>query len=84
MVRTVGLAIDRKRTGPANALAAIGIECDRLLALCDKPFVHDIQHFEKRRIRRNVRGLVFDELPFALRVSLAPDLEFEIHESLKL
>ncbi len=36
----------------ADPLAAIVIEGDRLLALLDEPLVHDVEHLEKRHVRR--------------------------------
>ena len=39
MIRTMGLTIDRKRTGSADAFAAIGIESDRLLIAREQLFV---------------------------------------------
>ena len=79
MIGAVGLAIDRQRTNAANAFATIGVERNRFLAAPKQIFVQDVEHFEKRRVRRNVAHLIIDELAAGLPILLAPNLEFKIH-----
>ena len=53
---TVGHAVDHETAHAADALAAIVIERDRLLALRDQAFVDHIQHLQKRHVRADVRA----------------------------
>ena len=62
MIRPVRFAVDGERARAANALAAIGVERDRFFAATEQLFVHDVEHLEKRSIRRNIGRFVFDEL----------------------
>ena len=79
MIRAVRFAIDREGARPADSFATIRIERDRFLILADKPFVHDVEHLEKRSVRRNARHFIRDELALRLRIFLPPDFEFELH-----
>ncbi len=80
MIGAMRFAVDRERAGAADAFATIRIERDRLFAAADQAFVHDIEHFEKRRIRGNVGRFVLDELALRLGILLPPDFEFESHD----
>jgi hypothetical protein len=73
-------AVDRQRARPANPLAAIVIERNRLLTLLRELLVDDVEHFEKRRLAGNVMRIDVYELPFARAILLAPDFELQIHK----
>ena len=45
----------------------------------DQVLIENVEHFEKRRVRRNVAHFVIDEFAWRLSVFLPPDFEFEIH-----
>ena len=79
MIGTVRFPVNRERASSADSFATIRIERDRLLAFRDESFVDDVQHFEERRVRRNVRRLIFDKFAFRLRIFLAPDFEAKVH-----
>ena len=79
MIRAMRFAIDRERAGAAEPFATIRIERDRFLILADEPLVHDVEHLEKRSVRRNARHFIRDELALRLRIFLPPDFQFEVH-----
>ena len=79
LARPMRDAIDRQRTSPANALAAIVIECDGLLAFREQVFIHDVQHFEKRCVGGNIARFDIDKAARGVRGFLTPDFEVEIH-----
>jgi hypothetical protein len=78
-VGTVGLAVDDGRAGAANALAAVVVERDRLLAGVRQVLVDHIEHLQEGHVRVEVRGLVTLELAGGGGVLLAPDLELNFH-----
>lgn len=79
MIRPMRLAINRQRAGAANAFTAVRIERDRFFSALDQVLVNDVEHFEKRSVRRNVVYFIIDESSFRPRVRLSPDLEVKIH-----
>ena len=79
MVGPVCLAVDAHRASAANAFAAIGVKGDRILALLQEAVVHDVEHFEKGGIRRNVSRLRSHEFALGFAVFLPPNLELEVH-----
>ena len=50
LLRAVGLAVDHQRAGAADALAAVVVEDDRLLALVDEALVDEVEHLEERHL----------------------------------
>ena len=62
LLRTVSMTVDVQRTHTADTLAAIVVECNRLLAFVYEVVVENVQHFEERCIGRNVLNLVLFEL----------------------
>ena len=52
----VRLAVDHHPARSADALAAVVLERDRLLALVDEPVVEDVEHLEKRHVGVHVRA----------------------------
>ena len=49
-LRAVGLAVDHQRARAADALAAVVVEGDRLLALGDEALVDEVEHLEERHV----------------------------------
>ena len=72
-------AVDGERAGAADALAAVVIEVDRLLALDHEALIDDIEHFQKRGFLGNVLGLVGFDLALGLGPGLPPNFECEVH-----
>ena len=54
----VGLAVDHQAAHAADALAAVGVERDRLLALGVELLVEHVEHLEERHVRGDVVDLV--------------------------
>src|SRR4030095_15254975 len=79
MIRSVWFAVNRERAGAANAFAAIGVERDWFIAAPDQSLIENVEHFEKRRVRRNVAHFVIDEFAWRFRVWLPPNFQFEVH-----
>jgi len=69
--------VDHQRAHAADALAAVVIERDGLLALVGELLVEDVEHLEERRVRGHVRDLVGHELAGGLAIRLAPDMKRE-------
>src|SRR4029450_560011 len=61
MIGSVWFAVDRERAGAANTFAAIGVERDWFLSASDQTLIENVEHFEKRCVRRNVTYFVIDE-----------------------
>src|SRR5207237_7708368 len=61
MIGSVRFAVDRERAGAANTFAAIGVERDWFRSACDQSLIENVEHFEKRRVWRNVAHFVIDE-----------------------
>ena len=79
MIGSVWFAVDRERASAANTFTAIRVERDRFLSAFDQRLIENVEHFEKRGVRRNVAHFVIDEFACRLSIFLAPDFEFEIH-----
>src|SRR5205085_224660 len=70
---------DHHRAGAADALAAIVIERDRIVAGRDQLLVQYVEHFQERHVRADIIDLIVNESPNRFRVFLPPDLEMEFH-----
>src|SRR6266545_2456006 len=84
MIGSMRFAINRERASAANTFAAIGVERDGFLSASNQGLIENVEHFEKRRIWRNVAYFVRGKLTARLRVLLSPDLQPEIHEVLSV
>ena len=73
-VGSVRMAVDVQRAHTANAFTAVVVEHDRLFAFVDQIIVQNIQHFEERRVGRNILHRVLHKFPFGLGVLLTPYL----------
>jgi hypothetical protein len=63
----------------ADALAAVVVEGDRLLALLDQALVEHVEHLEERHVGSLMPSSVGLEVRPPVRVLLAPDVEGEVH-----
>ena len=87
-LRSVRGAIDDHAAGSANALSAVVVERDRLLAVPDEALVEDVEHLQERHVGRHLVQLVADHLAVLLEVllrallGLAPDVEGDLHDYL--
>src|SRR4029450_9016003 len=79
MIGSVWFTVNRERASAANAFAAIGVERDCFIAAPDQSLIENVEHFEKRRVRRNVAHFVIDEFAWRFRVWLPPNFQFEVH-----
>src|SRR5205814_4347576 len=79
MIGSVWFAVDRERASAANTFTAIRVERDRFLSAFDQGLIENVEHFEKRGVRRNVAHFVIDEFAWRLSIFLLTNLEFEIH-----
>ena len=79
MIRPVSFAVHGERAGAANPFAAIRVERDWFLAGPQQILVEDVEHLEKRRVRRNVADVVAGEFAGGPRVALSPDSQPEVH-----
>jgi hypothetical protein len=75
----VGDAADHDPAGPADSLATVTVERDRVLALLDELLVEEIEHLEKRHVGADVGDVVGNEAALVLAIPLAPDMECEPH-----
>ena len=57
-LRSVGNAVDNEPAHAADAFAAVVVEGDRIFAVGDEPFVHDVEHFEERHVLADVVGRI--------------------------
>ena len=57
-IRSVRNAVHDEAAHPADAFAAIGIECDGVFAALDEPLVDDVEHLKEGHIRRHAVGYV--------------------------
>ena len=73
MIGSVWLAVDRERASAANTFAAIRVERDWFLSAFHQSFIEDVEHFEKRGVRRNVAHFVIDEFAWRFWVGLTPN-----------
>src|SRR6266487_48546 len=70
MIGSMRFAINRERASAANTFAAIRVERDGFLSASNQSLIENVEHFEKRRIWRNVAHFVIDEFPWRLWVFL--------------
>src|SRR6266478_2120496 len=61
MAAAVWHPVDEEPARSADALAAIVLERDGLLAVLDELLVHDVEHLEERHVGRDAIDLVRDE-----------------------
>src|SRR4030095_6410478 len=75
----VGLAVDHHPARAADALAAVVLEGDGLLALGDQPLVDRVEHLEEGHVGADALGLldVGDHLALVAG-RLAPDVEGDV------
>ena len=66
--------IDVQRAHTADTLAAVVVECHRLLAFVNKVIVQDIEHLEERGVGRDIIDLIGLECSLGLGVLLTPYL----------
>src|SRR5947207_15829828 len=79
MIWAVSLTINRNRASAANPFPVIGVERDWFVTGSEQIFVENIEHLEKRRVRRNVADFVLNAFAAELRVALSPDPHPEVH-----
>jgi hypothetical protein len=75
----VRVAVDDHVARAADALAAVLVERDGLLALQDQLLVEDVDELEERHVLDGVVHLVVDEAALVVRAALAPDLQLQFH-----
>src|SRR6185369_6705670 len=75
-------SVDQEAAGPADALAAVVLERQRLLASNSQVLVKNVQHFKERHVGRNFLDWVLYELSRRMGVSLAPDSQCKVHSYL--
>jgi hypothetical protein len=75
----MGAAVDHHGARAADALAAVVVERDRLLAVGDEPLVEHVEQLEKRHVRAHVLDVVVLEAAPVVRAGLAPDAEVNLH-----
>ncbi len=63
----MGLTVDHQRARPADALTAVVVEDDRLLALLDEPLVEDVEQLEERRLVADLGNLMALETALSRR-----------------
>ena len=72
-------AIDHESAHPANSLAAIVVERDRLFAPIHQAFIQDIQHLQKRHVRIDVVGLIANRSAGVAGRLLPPHVQDQSH-----
>jgi hypothetical protein len=77
--RAVRLAVDHHAAHAADALAAVVVERDRVLALRDQALVDDVEHLQERHVRADVGRVVGDERARGPPIFLAPYFERDLH-----
>ena len=75
----VRLAVDHQAAHAADALATVGVERDRLLALGVELLVEHVEHLEERHVLGDAVELVGVHRALRRGVRLAPDLEGDLH-----
>ena len=75
----VRATVDQQATGAANALAAVGGEDERLLALLDVGLVHVVEQLQDGHLLHSVIDLYGLEAALGVRTSLAPDFKCQFH-----
>jgi hypothetical protein len=77
-LRAVGLTVDHQRAHPADALAAVAVEHDRLAVGGDQLLVEDVEHLEERGLVGDRIDVVALEVPGPLGALLTPDLQRQV------
>jgi hypothetical protein len=78
--RPVRAPVDHHRARSADALAAVVVEGDRLLAGRDPSLVDDVEHLEERHLGADVLGVDLLERTGGAGAGLSPDSELEVHD----
>ena len=75
----VGLPVDDHTALTADALAAVGVEGHRLLALGEELLVEQVEDLEEAHVLLDPAHGVLLEVALRVLVLLAPDLELDVH-----
>src|SRR6267378_1936315 len=78
-LRPVRAAVDHHAARPANPLAAVVVERDRLVLAREQLLVEYVEHLEERHIGTHVRHVVADKDPRELWPRLPPDVQRHTH-----
>ena len=82
--RPVRPAVHHDAAGAADALAAVVVEGDRLLARERQPLVDHVEHLEEGHVRADVARRVGDEAALVLGVLLPPNVKGQVHLRLQV
>jgi hypothetical protein len=77
-LRAVGLPVDHHPARAADALAAVVVERDRLVAVQDQALVDDVEHLEERHVGAHAGHVVGLERAEHVRARLPPGLERDV------
>jgi len=80
----VRLSVDHEATRSTDALATVGVERDRFLALGDQVLVDHVEQFEERSLVGDGVHLVRLEVALGGGTVLAPDLEGDVPDETHL
>ena len=83
-LRPVRLTVDHECARPADALPAVVLERDGVLALGDQSLVEDVEQLEERSILADLVDVVLLEAPSGVRTVLAPHLERQVAHSVPM
>jgi hypothetical protein len=72
-------AVDDHRARAADALAAVVVERDRVLAPAEQVLVEHVHHLEERHVLFDAGHLVRGGPALVVRVVLPPDADGELH-----
>src|SRR5258705_11949353 len=61
MIGSMWFAVNRQRASAANTFAAIRVERDRFLSAFHQSLIENVEHLQKRGVRRNIAHFVIDE-----------------------
>src|SRR4051812_19863160 len=73
--RSMRHAIDHQTTRTADPLTTVMVEGNGHLSPLDEALVDNVEHFQERHVRADVRGIVLHHTPGHIRSGLAPYLE---------
>ncbi len=79
LYRSVGMTVDVEGAHAADALTAVAVENNGLLALVDELLVEHVEHFKEARSGGNVLDAIVDESTLFLGTALTPYLEVYIN-----
>src|SRR5665648_704702 len=71
--------VDDQTAGAADALTAVTVERDRLVAAQREPLVQHIEHLQERHLRRDVLDVVADHASLVGLALLAPHAQVDLH-----